>query len=254
MGVFPVGSIVAENLHRVLQEAEFHPFLDGVLHLFPPCRQFRHAPAVDHPDAFRTQPQSGSGGVHGHISSAHHGHSFAQDRRGVGRIQVGLHQIVSGEKFVCRIDPLQFFAGNAHKFGQTGTGTQKHRFKALFKQVVHRERPPNDCIGLYFYAQLFQLGHFSVHNGFGQTEFGNAVGEHSSGQMKRLKNMNGVAFSGQIAGTTQPGGAGANHRYPVTVGLRVFGSFGVLGIVKIRHIAFQPADGHRLPLQSPHTF
>ena len=105
------------------------------------------------------------------------------------------------------------------------------------------------------HAEPLDFGDLARHDAlFGQTEFGNAVGEHSSGQMKRLKNMNGVAFSGQIAGTTQPGGAGANHRYPVTVGLRVFGSFGVLGIVKIRHIAFQPADGHRLPLQSPHTF
>ena len=62
------------------------------------------------------------------------------------------------------------------------------------------------------------------------------------------------AALGQISGTGEPCGAGANHRGTLSLGGWMLGHGGAMLHGPVGHKAFQPADTHRFALDAADTF
>ena len=93
-----------------------------------------------------------------------------------------------------------------------------------------------------------------LHNRLGQTELRDAVYQHASRQMQRLKNRHFVSQLRQIACRRQPRRACADHRNLVTVGPGLL--YGLLAVlpVPVRHEPFQTPDSHRITLDPAYAF
>ena len=81
----------------------------------------------------------------------------------------------------------------------------------------------------------------------GKAELRDPVHEHTAALVKGFKNRHVIALLAQVSSAGEPGGAGTHNRYPVSVGGRDLHR--VLmppGIVMVRHIALQAADGDAL--------
>ncbi len=102
-------------------------------------------------------------------------------------------------------------------------------------------------------AQLRQGMHFFLHNGLGQTEFRDPVGQYPAGQMQRFKYGDIVTHPGQLSCTGQSGRTGTDHRHLVPVGNRFFWFGSAVGIVPVRCKTFQSPDGNRLAFLSPYA-
>ena len=159
---------------------------------------------------------------------------------------VRLHQVGTGQKFVGGINALEIFAGDIHKFGQPRAGTDKHGLEAVFIfQFLDGKNPADDHVGLYLDAQCLKVIHFLLHDGFGETEFGDTVNEHAARHVKRLENGDFIAHFRQIARAGEAGGARTDHGHLVPVGGYGGRFFRRVHIMIIGDKSFETADTHR---------
>ena len=131
--------------------------------------------AIDDGD-FRTETAGAARGVHGDVAAADYRHmlALADGRGSVGRI--GFHQIGAGKEFIGGVNALEVFARDVHELGQACAGANEHSLKAVFlHQFVNGDGAADDDVGFNRNAQRLELIDLTLHNAFGQTEFGNAV-------------------------------------------------------------------------------
>ena len=138
-----------------MQEEEFNAFFLSVLDFFLTCRKFCHGTAVDDIYLFRPKTQRGSCGIHCDVSAADNRNFSALHDRGDRIIQVGLHEIGTGEEFIGGIDALECFARNVHEVRQTCAGTDEYGFIAHFKQFIDGKGLADDDVGFDINTEFF---------------------------------------------------------------------------------------------------
>ena len=190
------------------------------------------------------------GGVHGHVAAAYHGHLLVVEDGGGAALLVGLHQVNAGEVLVGGVHAHQALTGDLHKHGQAGTGGDEHRLIAPLKDLGDGENLADDHVQLNVHAHLHQVVHLTGHDGLGQTELGDAVGQHAAGGVESLEHGDGVAHTGQLTGTGQTGRAGADNGHLVTVLGRGSHIGDALLSSPVGHKALHAADGHGLALHA----
>ena len=121
--------------------------------------------------------------------------------------------------------------------GQPSARADEHGLKALFQQLVHREHPADDHVGLHLDAQCLQAVDLFLDDGLGQAELGDAVDQHAPGGVQRLKHGDLIALLGQIPGAGEPGGAGAHHGHLMAVGGGALGGLTGVGVVPVGYKA-----------------
>ena len=232
------------------EQVENDALLLGVVDLLGAGGELRLGAAVDDVD-LSPQALGAPGGVHSHVAAAHHGHLLVVEDGGLGALLIGLHQVDAGEVLIGGVDAHQSLAGDLHKHGQAGSGGDEHRLIATLKQLGDGEDLADDHVQLDVHPHLLQVGHLPGHDGLGQAELRDAVGQHAAGGVERLKHRDVIAHAGQLPGAGQAGRAGADDRRLVAV----LGGGGHIGNAllgrPVGHEALHPADGHGLALHAP---
>ena len=185
--------------------------------------------------------------VHGDVAAADDRHHLAlfDGRFRIG--QVCLHEVRAGEKFVGGKDALQILARNAHKAGQTRAAAEEHRLvTVLFFEFLNGEHAADDHVGLDLDAERLQAVHFLLHDGFGQTEFGDAVDEHTARDVKGFIYGDVVAEFCEVARAGQARGTAADDGDFMPVGRHPLRLFLAVLVVIIGDEPFEPADADGL--------
>ncbi len=185
-----------------------------MVHFLYTGRHFLFCPSVNN-GHFRTQSQGGSCGIHSYVPAPNHSHPPAHVNGGVRIWRVGCHQVVSGKEFIGRNYPVEIFAGNAHEFGQPGSGSHKNSIKTLMlHQLVNGDAPANHNVAFYLYTQLLHLSYLIFHHFFlRQTEFRDSVHQYPARFVQGFKDGNITSGFCQVGGTGKPGRAGTDHRH-----------------------------------------
>ena len=245
--------VIAFDGQRSGQELEDDALFHGVMDFFLTGRQLGLAAAVNDVDVLGAHSLGAAGGVHGDVAAADDGHVLAVHDGGLGTMVAAeaLHQVDTGQILVGGENAHQALAGDAGEHGQAGAGADEDGLELLFlEQLVDGEDLADDHVGLDLDAHLLEIGNFGVDDLLGQTELGDAVGQHAAGQMQSLEDGDVIALSGQLAGAGQAGRAGTDDSHAVAVGgsgLQV-GDAVVAGPVGDE--ALQTADGDRLALDA----
>ena len=124
------------------------------------------------------QTKCGSGSVHGYVSAAYYGYLFAQEDRCVIIVSECLHQVASGQVFICGEYAVGIFTGDSHELGKSCAGADKYGLKALFvHQLVNGYGLSDDHVCLDLNAQLLYIFNLRTNDsGLWQTEFRDTVG------------------------------------------------------------------------------
>ena len=148
---------------------------------------------VDDPRLIGAHPKCGPGRIHRHVPAAHNGDFFVSldGRCRMGK-PVSLHEIHTGQIFICRINTIQVFSGDIHEPGKTCAGSDKNCIECL-KKFIDGPCLSHNEIGNNLYPKAFHIFNFPRNDGLGKAEFGNAVGENAAGFMEGLEDGNLVA-------------------------------------------------------------
>ncbi len=170
---------------------------------------------------------------------------------------VGAPQIDAGQVFIGRKNTDEVFTRDPEELGQARPHADKHGLVALIKQALDRNGAPADPVGAKFHTispQTFQL---RGHNILGQTEGGDAVDEHAARFVQGFKNGDLDAFGREIAGYSDGGWSGTDAGN-LQVFVRRHRSFFFNGKTfthgGVGNVAFQAANGHRLPFAAENAF
>ena len=200
----------------------------------------------------RTKAKSRSGCVHGYVSAADDTDFLSDLDRCVIVITECLHQIISGQILVGGEDAQRALARDAHEHRQTGAGTDEDSFEAfLFHQLVDRDGFADDDVGLDLYTKPLDVLDLLVDNiDLRQTEFRNAISQHTACFVQCLKDRDIIAPSGQVTRTGKACRAGADDSYLVPV--LFFGRCRPDAVFSgpVRCETFQFADGDRIALDA----
>ena len=202
---------------------------------------------------FCTHPQCTSCSIHCNISAANNSNCLGLYHWCIIFFPIALHQVDSGQIFVCRANSNQRFTRNAHKPWQTCTRTNKYCFIAVFHQFINGENLANYHIWTDFNTQFFQCFYFFLYDALRQTEFRNAVHQNTASNLKCFKNGYLIAQPCQIASTSQTSRATANNSNLVPVWCNGF----CLQVSVFSRIVcgkpFQTTDSDRLTLLATDT-
>ena len=214
-----------------------------------------HAAAVDDVDIFSTQALCGTGRIHRDVAAADDCNILCVLNRRGRIIFIRLHQVASGEEFICRVNTLEVFTGDIHEAGKTGTGTNEDGFIAIFFfQLLNRQDTSDDHIGLNLDAECLEVVDFLLDDRLGQTEFRDTIDQNTAGEMQCLINRDVIAHLGQIACAGQASRAGTDNRNLMAIRLRTGDSTLSMGVVIVGDKPFQTADGDRLALDAADAF
>ena len=109
------------DLNGIGQKIEYNAFFLGVEDFLTSCGKLFLTSAVDDM-GLGTQTQSGSGCVHSNVAAADDDSLFGLHDRGSGIVAEGLHQIASGQVFVCGEYTHSLLAGYVHELGKACAG------------------------------------------------------------------------------------------------------------------------------------
>ena len=238
--------VVSEDLDRIVQQKEFNAFLLCVFNFLFSCRKFCHGAAVYDIDLLCAKTKGGSRRIHRDVSAADHSDSAAFHDRGYRIIEIGLHQIGTGEEFIGGVNALERFARNVHEVGETCAGTDEHRFIAHIKQFIDRQGLADDDVGFHIDAEFLQGLDFLGDDCLGKTEFGNTVDKDTSCLMQCFIDGDFISFFRKIACAGKSARTGADNSDLMSVGFRLLCRSGVVGIVPVCDKALDTADADRL--------
>ncbi len=144
---------------------------------------------------FRTQTQRCSCRIHGDIAAAYDSHLFTLHDRRCGIAVKCLHQIASGQIFICGEYAVGIFPRNPHELRKSCAGTYEYRIKSFFLQkLVDRRGFSDHNVSLYLYAKRFYIIDLLLNNIFlRKTELRNTIYQHAARLVQRLKNRNVIA-------------------------------------------------------------
>ena len=211
-----------------------------MLDFFLTGRQFGHTAAVYNVHLLGTQALGAAGCVHGDVAAAHNGNGTALHDGGAAAGLVCFHQVHAGQVLVSRVNALQALAGDAHKAGQTGAGSDIDCLKAIVvHQLVNGQHLADDHVALNINTQLFQAFHFVLHNILGQTELRNAVHQNAACNVQGFVYGNLIAQLGQVAGNGQAGRTCTDNCHLMAVRLRLSSRGVDVFTVPVSHKALQ---------------
>ena len=208
--VFVKGGLLVDHalvgdLHRAGAVVHLHPVGHRVFQL--PHAGGGLVAAAEHMHLPHPLADGGAGHVHGRIARPDHYQAAAQI------VHVRVDQIVDGKVHVA-----QALAGDAQLFGPPYAGADKDGLVAVPLQVVHRQRPADHRVGPDLDAQLHQLGLVPVQHALGQTEFRDAVPQHTADLVPAFKQGHVVALLGQQHRDGDARRAGADDGHPLALG------------------------------------
>ena len=139
-----------------------------------------------------------------------------------------------------------------HKHRQACARTDKHRIIALFvEKVVYRDRLSDNRVGLNLHAELFNIFDFMRnHRVFRQSEFRNAVDQHTARLVECLKNLDLIAEFSEVARTGESRRPCADYSDPLPVFLGMVLRFQFVLTRPVCHVALQLTDCNRLSLDA----
>ncbi|CAB4836298.1 unannotated protein [freshwater metagenome] len=242
---------VGKHLERVVQEHELDAFVLGVVQLLGASGCLGPATAI-HTAHLGAESLGDAQTVHRGVPCADHHDVFADAH---GRVDIGetvaAHQVHASEELVGADDPTGVLARNAEECRCTGTDAQEHGVVALVvEQLLHRERAPDDLVGLELDAHLRQTGHFAIDDLPRQAERGDAISQHATSDVQRLVHRDVDTGAGQIGCTGETGRAGTDDSHPLAGGR---GDCLVATDAVVTDETFETADGHRLHLAPDHA-
>ena len=189
-----------------------------------------------------------AGGVHGDVAAADdRGRLGVQDRR-VAFFEISLHEVDTGQIFICRADALERLAGDVHEHRQARAGADEDSLEAHLEQIVDGQDLADDHIGHDLDALRLQLFDLVGNDGLRQTELGDAVDQNAAGGVQRLKQGHLIALLGKQRRAGQAGRAGADDRDLQAVGLGLLRHGVDVLTVPVGDEALKTADGDRLAL------
>ena len=239
------------DLDGIGEEVKDDAFLFGVEDFFAPGRELLFASAVD--DMGLSAEAEGSPcRVHSHVAAADDDSLFGLHDRSSGIGAERLHQIAPGEIFVGGEDAHGLLAGNVHKLGKAGAGTDEYGIVALFlHQGINGSGLADDAVCLDLDTKCLDILDLLLDDRFlGKTEFGDAVDENAARLVQGFENSDVITHAGQITCAGEAGGAGTDDGDLFALGGCIGGGFDAHGAGGIRHIALQLADGDGLSLDT----
>ena len=160
---------------------------------------------------------------------------------------VGLHEVRTGEVLVGAVHAGQVLALDVQEARQAGADGEVQGVEALLEQLLGVEQAAGDRVVLEVDAQLLQALDLALDDGLGQTELGDAVGQHAAAGEERLEHGDVEALARELAGTGDAGGAGAHDGNLVAVGGLALGRLADL-VGHVAEHALQLADGDGVAL------
>ena len=98
-------------------------------------------------------------------------------------------------------------------FGATGAGAHEDGIETFGKQVVDGVIASDGGLEMKFHTEIFDFLNLAAHHFLGQTIFGYAEHQHTTGLRLHLENLHAVTFAREIAGNSQTGRAAAYDGY-----------------------------------------
>ena len=235
------GLHVAHDFQRTAQGLELDAFFLCVVNFFLTCGQFIETTTVNDGNFFSAQTQCATSSVHCYVAAANDRSLAGTSDGGHSVFLVCLHQVDTGQEFVCGVNTLQVFAGDLQELRQTCTGADEYCV-VFVAQFFNVDNLTNNPVGLDFNAQLLQAFDFLCYDSLGQTEFGNTVNQNAAGSVQSFENGNSVATLCQVACAGQRCGTGANNSNLVAVGFGLYNFNCFLSVVVVSYETFDAAD------------
>ena len=156
---------------------------------------------------------------------------------------LGLHEIHAREVLVGAEDAGEVLARDVQELGQAGAHGEIHCVEALLlEELLGVGDAAHDAVVLELDAELLQAVNLALDDLLGQTELGDAVGQHAAAGEEGLEDRDLIAVAGELAGAGDAGGAGTHDGDLLAVGRLDLGVMGELGGV-VAEEALELADG-----------
>ena len=212
------------------------------------------AAAIDDVDLFRAHTLCAARRVHRNVAAADDCCRLGVQNRGIVFFLVRLHEVDTGEVFVCRADALEGFSRNVHEHRKTRAGADEDGLEAeLFKQLIDRQDLADDHVGHDRNALRLELFDLVGNNRLRQTELGDTVDQHAACGVERFKDRDLVALLCKLGRARQTRRTGADHGDLDAVGLRLLRHGVDILAIPVGDEALESADGNRLALYSAHA-
>ena len=222
-----------------------------MLHFLAAGGKFRLRTAVDDIHDVRSQPLCRAHRVHRDVAAAHDGDLLRVEDGGLAVRFIRLHEVAAGEVFVGGEDALCVLPGDVHEAGKARARAEEDGFEAeLLFELVDGEHFADDHVRHHLDAERSEVIYLLFDDGFGKTEFGDAVDEHAARKVQRFEDGHVVAELGKIARAGEPRGTRADDGDLMPVGLRLCGSLSCVGVVPVGNEALEPADADGLALDA----
>ena len=238
--------LVGDELDRRDQLHDLHALLLGVVQLGATGRHLGLGTTVGQGDLVGAQAKRGARGVHGHVTAAedHDVLAVLGGRVELGEV-LGLHEVHAGEVLVGAEDAGEVLARDVEEAGKARAHAQEHGVKALLlEELLGVGDAAHDAVVLELDAQVLEAVDLALDDGLGQTELGDAVGQHAAAGEEGLEHRDVVAVLGKLAGAGDAGRAGAHHGDLLAVGRLDLGLARKLaGIVAEEALELADCDG-----------
>ena len=123
----------SEDFDRILKESELDSLFLRVVNLFLTGRHFSAGAAVNDIHLFRSKTECHAGRIHSNVSTTADNHCLCLVERSVSlSLFVSLHQVCAGKIFICTENTYVILTRDSEEFGETCTGSNECRIKALF--------------------------------------------------------------------------------------------------------------------------
>ncbi len=167
----------------------------------------------------RTKPFSSTNSVHSNVTTTDDNSTCPDEDRSVGARLESPHQVGASEKLVSRNNTVQILAGNTHKEGKSGPGTNEYSRKSLVvKKLVDGKSAADDNVGFDMDAESNDLSNLASNDTLlRKPELGNTVNQNATGTVKCLENRDFVTKTSKVGSASQSGRPGANDSNTVAV-------------------------------------
>ena len=197
------------------QHGQFDAFFLGMLHLFLVCGHFLARSTVGNGYVLASQPQTGSGGIDGHIAAADDHDLFS-----------GCMPVSQGNvpQYIDGVDDLRivFFARDVQLVGAVGPDGKEKGLKSLAFQVVVGDVFSETGVVNKLDPQVFYHGHFPVDDFPGKPVTGDAHHGHAAGHGQGFDDLHGIPFESQVIGRTHAAGPGADNAHLFVIARQFF--------------------------------
>ena len=205
---------------------------------------------------FSTKTKCCSCSIHCYVSAADNSYLLAVCDRCVVILAECLHQVVSGQVFICREYAFCSLTRDTHKHRKTGTGTDEDRLKSfLIEQLVDGDGFADNDVGFDLYAERFYVLYFFCNNiKLRKTELRNTVNEYAACLMQCFKNCDIVSHLCKIACAGKTGRTRADNCNFLAILFCRSSWFDAVLSCPVSNETLQLSDGNGFALDATDTF